>query len=196
MAGLALSSASFKLVPTFSEKLVWAPGDARGLRVVETTVGRVGMLICGENTNPLARYALMAQGEQVHISIVSVVIQDPPILANQKVRIPQAARLATVPSVNPMDTMTPQRFASILSLVNSGPSKRAAWAESALKKIVRWNGVCNAPHMGNPGMQDSGKATRRRCAASATISQAFSTVFWIRAQTSIDCHRFRRFLLR
>ena len=26
------------------------------------------MLICGENTNPLARYALMAQGEQVHVS--------------------------------------------------------------------------------------------------------------------------------
>ncbi|MDA9431418.1 carbon-nitrogen hydrolase family protein [Bradyrhizobium sp. CCBAU 51627] len=57
-----------KLVPTFYEKLVWAAGDARGLRVAETKVGRVGMLICGENTNPLARYSLMAQGEQVHIS--------------------------------------------------------------------------------------------------------------------------------
>ena len=57
-----------KLVPTFYEKLVWAPGDARGLRVIQTAVGRVGMLICGENTNPLARYALIAQGEQVHIS--------------------------------------------------------------------------------------------------------------------------------
>jgi len=57
-----------KLVPTFFEKLVWAPGDARGLRVTETAVGRVGMLICGENTNPLARFALIAQGEQVHIS--------------------------------------------------------------------------------------------------------------------------------
>jgi nitrilase len=57
-----------KLVPTFYEKLVWAAGDARGLRVADTPVGRVGMLICGENTNPLARYSLMAQGEQVHIS--------------------------------------------------------------------------------------------------------------------------------
>lgn len=57
-----------KLVPTFYEKLVWANGDARGLRVAETAVGRIGMLICGENTNPLARYALMAQGEQVHVS--------------------------------------------------------------------------------------------------------------------------------
>lgn len=57
-----------KLVPTFYEKLVWAAGDARGLRVVDSPFGRIGMLICGENTNPLARYALMAQGEQVHIS--------------------------------------------------------------------------------------------------------------------------------
>ena len=57
-----------KLVPTFYEKLIWANGDARGLRVTQTQIGRLGMLICGENTNPLSRYALMAEGEQVHIS--------------------------------------------------------------------------------------------------------------------------------
>jgi nitrilase len=57
-----------KLVPTFFEKLIWANGDGRGLRVVATDIGRLGMLICGENTNPLARFALMAQGEQVHLS--------------------------------------------------------------------------------------------------------------------------------
>jgi nitrilase len=57
-----------KLVPTFYEKLIWANGDGRGLRVVATEIGRLGMLICGENTNPLARFALMAQGEQVHLS--------------------------------------------------------------------------------------------------------------------------------
>jgi aliphatic nitrilase len=57
-----------KLVPTFFEKLVWSNGDGAGLKVCDTRIGRVGMLICGENTNPLARYSLMAQGEQVHIS--------------------------------------------------------------------------------------------------------------------------------
>lgn len=55
-----------KLMPTYYEKLVWAPGDGAGLRVVETPIGRIGGLICGENSNPLARYALMAQGEQIH----------------------------------------------------------------------------------------------------------------------------------
>jgi nitrilase len=57
-----------KLVPTFYEKLIWANGDARGLRVTPTEIGRIGALICGENTNPLSRYALMAEGEQVHVS--------------------------------------------------------------------------------------------------------------------------------
>jgi aliphatic nitrilase len=57
-----------KLVPTFYEKLIWANGDGSGLRVTQTALGRLGMLICGENTNPLARYALIAEGEQVHIS--------------------------------------------------------------------------------------------------------------------------------
>ncbi|HTJ94210.1 MAG TPA: carbon-nitrogen hydrolase family protein [Pararobbsia sp.] len=57
-----------KLVPTFYEKLVWAAGDGAGLQVADTSIGRIGALICGENTNPLARYTLMAQGEQIHIS--------------------------------------------------------------------------------------------------------------------------------
>jgi aliphatic nitrilase len=57
-----------KLVPTYFEKLVWAPGDAAGLRVVQTGIGRIGALICGENTNPLARFAMMAEGEQLHLA--------------------------------------------------------------------------------------------------------------------------------
>jgi aliphatic nitrilase len=57
-----------KLVPTYYEKLIWANGDGSGLRVSDTELGRIGMLICGENTNPLARFALMAEGEQLHIS--------------------------------------------------------------------------------------------------------------------------------
>ncbi len=64
----ALLNLHRKIVPTWYEKLIWANGDGRGLRVCDTELGRIGMLICGENTNPLARFALMAEGEQVHIS--------------------------------------------------------------------------------------------------------------------------------
>src|SRR4030042_4121352 len=55
-----------KLVPTFIEKLTWGGGDGRSLRVYDTDCGKLGTLICGENLNPLARFALIAQGEQVH----------------------------------------------------------------------------------------------------------------------------------
>ena len=57
-----------KLVPTWAEKLSWANGDASQMSVADTEIGRLGALICGENTNTLARFALLAQGEQVHIS--------------------------------------------------------------------------------------------------------------------------------
>ena len=58
-----------KLRPTFYEQLVWSAGDGAGLRVVDTErCGKVGALLCGENTNPLARFSLMAQGEQLHLT--------------------------------------------------------------------------------------------------------------------------------
>ena len=55
-----------KLVPTFYEQLSWNRGDASGLRVVDTSIGRIGGLICGENNNPLARYVLMSGAEEIH----------------------------------------------------------------------------------------------------------------------------------
>jgi len=55
-----------KITPTYHERMIWGQGDAAGLRVVETAVGRVGALACWEHYNPLARYALMAQHEQIH----------------------------------------------------------------------------------------------------------------------------------
>jgi nitrilase len=57
-----------KLVPTFAEKLTWASGDGSSLRVHDTTFGPLGVLACGENTNTLARYTLLAQGELIHIA--------------------------------------------------------------------------------------------------------------------------------
>jgi nitrilase len=57
-----------KLVPTNPERMVWAPGDAAGLRVVETPLGRLGGLICWENYMPLARFSLYAQGVQLYVA--------------------------------------------------------------------------------------------------------------------------------
>lgn len=57
-----------KLVPTWAEKLTWANGDGSSLRVHDTAVGPLGALACGENTNTLARFSLLAQGELVHVA--------------------------------------------------------------------------------------------------------------------------------
>ncbi|CAN5557207.1 aliphatic nitrilase [soil metagenome] len=55
-----------KITPTYHERMIWGQGDASGLKVVDTAVGRVGALACWEHYNPLARYALMAQHEEIH----------------------------------------------------------------------------------------------------------------------------------
>ncbi|RZL94120.1 MAG: Nit6803 family nitriliase [Variovorax sp.] len=55
-----------KITPTYHERMVWGQGDGAGLKVVETQVGRVGALACWEHYNPLARYSLMAQHEEIH----------------------------------------------------------------------------------------------------------------------------------
>lgn len=55
-----------KITPTFHERMVWGQGDGAGLKAADTAVGKVGALACWEHYNPLARFALMAQHEQIH----------------------------------------------------------------------------------------------------------------------------------
>lgn len=58
-----------KLVPTLGERLVHARGDAEGLRVYPgNSWARVSGLMCGENSNALATYALDAQGANIHVA--------------------------------------------------------------------------------------------------------------------------------
>jgi aliphatic nitrilase len=58
-----------KITPTYHERMVWGMGDGSGLRAVDTAVGRVGQLACWEHYNPLARYALMADHEEIHVGM-------------------------------------------------------------------------------------------------------------------------------
>jgi nitrilase len=55
-----------KISPTYHERMIWGQGDGSGLRAVDSKIGRIGQLACWEHYNPLARYALMADGEQIH----------------------------------------------------------------------------------------------------------------------------------
>jgi nitrilase len=64
-----LLQARRKITPTFHERMIWGQGDGSGLRAVDTAVGRVGQLACWEHYNPLARYALMTEHEQIHVAM-------------------------------------------------------------------------------------------------------------------------------
>jgi predicted amidohydrolase len=57
-----------KLVPTWTERLVHAGGDASTLKVFRTEIGPVSGLICGENTNSFYRMTLLLQGERIHVA--------------------------------------------------------------------------------------------------------------------------------
>ncbi|MGF6645946.1 MULTISPECIES: carbon-nitrogen hydrolase family protein [Paraburkholderia] len=81
-----------KLVPTWAEKLTWANGDASALRVHDTSIGPLGSLACGENTNTLARFSLLAQGELVHVaSYISLPVAPPDYDMVEAIRLRAAA---------------------------------------------------------------------------------------------------------
>jgi predicted amidohydrolase len=57
-----------KLMPTSHERMVWGRGDGRDLEVWQTPIGTLGALICYEHSNGLYRYAIQAQGEEIHVA--------------------------------------------------------------------------------------------------------------------------------
>jgi nitrilase len=68
-AGGEIGSVHRKLMPTYEERLVWAMGDGHGLRTHKLGPFTAGGLNCWENWLPLARAALYAQGEDLHVAI-------------------------------------------------------------------------------------------------------------------------------
>ncbi|HEY9460731.1 MAG TPA: carbon-nitrogen hydrolase family protein [Paralcaligenes sp.] len=77
-----------KLVPTWAEKLTWANGDGSSLRVYGTEIGKLGGLACGENTNTLARFSLLAQGELIHVaSYISLPVAPPDYDMSEAIKV-------------------------------------------------------------------------------------------------------------
>ncbi|MEO7659264.1 MAG: carbon-nitrogen hydrolase family protein [Pyrinomonadaceae bacterium] len=64
-----IGSVHRKLMPTYDERMTWATGDGNGLRTHELGPFTVGGLNCWENWMPLARTALYAQGEDLHVAV-------------------------------------------------------------------------------------------------------------------------------
>ncbi|HUG24414.1 carbon-nitrogen hydrolase family protein [Piscinibacter sp.] len=57
-----------KLKPTHVERTVFGEGDGSDLAVHATALGRIGALCCWEHLQPLSKYAMYAQNEQVHVA--------------------------------------------------------------------------------------------------------------------------------
>lgn len=80
-----------KLTPTYHEKMVWGQGDGSGLRAVDSAVGRIGQLACWEHYNSLFRYALIADGEQIHSAMYPGSIFGPLFSEQTEVNVRQHA---------------------------------------------------------------------------------------------------------
>ncbi len=81
-----------KLVPTWAEKLTWTGGDGSSLKVYNTKIGPIGTLACGENTNTLARFTLLTQGELIHIAnYISLPVAPPDYNMAEAIKIRAAA---------------------------------------------------------------------------------------------------------
>jgi nitrilase len=51
-----------KLMPTAAERLIWGFGDGSTMRVFDSSIGRVGAVICWENYMPMLRMHMYGQG--------------------------------------------------------------------------------------------------------------------------------------
>jgi aliphatic nitrilase len=89
-----------KITPTFHERMIWGQGDGSGLRAVDSAVGRVGQLACWEHNQPLARYALIADGEQIHSAMYPGSFGGPVFASQMEVNIRQHALEAAAFVVN------------------------------------------------------------------------------------------------
>lgn len=58
-----------KLMPTYTEKLVYGLGDAHGLKAVDSPFGRLGALVCWEHWMPLTRQAMHDEAEDIHFAL-------------------------------------------------------------------------------------------------------------------------------
>lgn len=104
-----------KISPTYHERMIWGMGDGSGLRAVDSAVGRIGQLACWEHYNPLARYALMADGEQIHAAMYPGSFAGPLFTAQMEVSIRQHALEAACFVVNSTAWLYPEQQAQIMA---------------------------------------------------------------------------------
>jgi len=103
-----------KITPTFHERMIWGQGDGSGLHAVDTRVGRVGTLACWEHYNPLARFALMADHEEIHAAMFPGSLVGPIFAQQIEVTIRHHALESGCFVVNATGWLSPEQKASVV----------------------------------------------------------------------------------
>lgn len=143
-----------KLVPTWAEKLTWTSGDGSSLKVYETEVGPIGTLACGENTNTLARFTLLSQGELIHIAnYISLPVAPPDYDMAEAIKIRAAAhsfegKLFTIVSCSTISKEIMERLKPEVPKVEELLSRKS----SAFSGFIGPNGAV----IGEPLIDDEG----------------------------------------
>lgn len=104
-----------KITPTYHERMIWGQGDGSGLRAVDSAVGRIGQLACWEHYLPLARYALIADGEQIHAAMYPGSFAGPLFADQIEVNIRQHALESACFVVNATAWLDPDQQARIMA---------------------------------------------------------------------------------
>ncbi|MCR4265182.1 Nit6803 family nitrilase [Nitratireductor sp. ZSWI3] len=137
-----------KITPTYHERMVWGQGDGAGLKVVATKVGRVGALACWEHYNPLARYALMTQHEEIHAAQFPGSLVGPIFGEQIEVTMRHHALESGCFVVNATGWLTPEQIASI----HPDPALQRAVSDGCMTCIISPEGR----HLAEPLTQGEG----------------------------------------
>jgi nitrilase len=138
-----------KITPTYHERMVWGQGDGSGLTTVDSRVGRIGALACWEHYNPLARYALMTQHEEIHAAMFPGSLVGNIFAEQIQVTIRHHALESGCFVVNATGWLTPEQRAEIVG--NTGLEK--AVSGGCFTAIVSPDGtLLGAPRVEGEGM--------------------------------------------
>ncbi len=143
-----------KLVPTWAEKLTWTSGDGSSLKVYDTEIGPIGTLACGENTNTLARFTLLSQGELIHVAnYISLPVAPPDYNMAEAIKIRAAAhsfegKLFTIVSCSTIS----QEIMDVLKPEVPNVEELLTRKNSAFSGIIGPNGAV----VGEPLIDDEG----------------------------------------
>ena len=135
-----------KITPTYYERMIWGQGDGSGLRAVDSKVDRIGQLACWEHYNPLARYAMMADGEQIHSAMYPGSIYGDLFAEQALVNIRQHALESGCFVVCATAWLHPHQQAQ-LSRIPAGASARSRGVLDRDRR-ARWQLACRARPLG------------------------------------------------